>query len=468
MAAPRTGEPVGLEYDATLRRVMSLPDFERSSNTLGHAEHHLERTALLLERLGDPHLLVPAVHVAGTKGKGSTAAMVTSALAAQGYKTGLYTSPHLHSVVERIRVGLEPISHGEFSSLVEQAWPAVEWVGESGEYGTVTFFELMTALAFFHFSQIGADFQVVEVGLGGRLDATNVVTPEVSVITSISLDHTATLGDTLALIATEKAGIIKQGVPVVVAPQPEEAMAVFVEIAAERRAPLVQVEKELSWSRRGADMDGQTFDVAGLRGSYSVRIPLLGDHQLENAATAIATAETLVGKGVALSDDSILQGLSRVEWPGRLQVLSRDGPQIVVDGAHNPYSMRRLVQEVRKGFEFDGVVVVFGANGGHSAREMLAELAELAPSVCAVRSRHPRSAPPDEIALAARELGLPVAFESDDVGLATRQALEMCEDGDLLLGAGSLYVVAEVTEEVEGMTPELYPDIKRPTLTSGV
>ena len=447
---------------------MGLPDFERSSNTPGHAEYHLERMALLLERLGDPHLQVPAVHVAGTKGKGSTAAMVASILVAQGYKTGLYTSPHLHSVVERIRVGLEPVSRGEFSSLVEQAWPAVEWVGESGGYGIVTFFELITALAFLHFSQIGADFQVVEVGLGGRLDATNVVTPEVSVITSISLDHTATLGDTLALIAAEKGGIIKEGVPVVVAPQPEEAMAVFVEIAADRDAPLVQVEKELVWSGRDAEIDGQSFDVVGLRGSYHAWMPLLGDHQLENATTAIATAETLAGKGVALSSDSILQGLRRVEWPGRLQVLSRDGPLVVVDGAHNPYSMGRLVQEVRRSFEFDRVVLVFGANGGHSAQEMLAELSELSPSVFAVRSRHPRSASPNEIALAARQQGLPVVFESDDVGLATRRALETCEDGDLLLGTGSLYVVAEVTEEVEGMTPELYPDIKRPTLTSGV
>ena len=145
---------------------MSLPDFERSAHSPGHAVFHLERMALLLERLGNPHLEVPTVHVAGTKGKGSTAAMVASILTAEGYKTGLYTSPHLHTLVERIRVGLDPIKHEEFTSLVDQSWPAVEWVGERGDYGPVTFFEMVTALAFLHFKQIGADFQVIEVGAG--------------------------------------------------------------------------------------------------------------------------------------------------------------------------------------------------------------------------------------------------------------------------------------------------------------
>ena len=473
MAKPDLGlnhsrESTVVDYDAAIRRVMSLPDFERSAHSPGHAVFHLERMALLLERLGNPHLEVPTVHVAGTKGKGSTAAMVTSILTAQGYKTGLYTSPHLHTLVERIRVGLDPIKRDEFSSLVEQTWPAVEWLGERGDYGPVTFFEMVTALAFLHFKQIGADFQVIEVGLGGRLDATNVATPLVSVITSISLDHTATLGNTLALIAGEKAGIIKHKVPVVVAPQPDEALRVFLEISADRDAPLVQVGKELSWRGRHADMNGQSFEVVGLHQRYDTWTPLLGEHQLENASTAIAVAETLINNGVSLSSESIIQGLGTVSWPGRLQVLSSDGTQVVVDGAHNPYSMRRLVQEVRRIFKFRRAILIFGATNGHSAREMMAEVADLAPSVFAVRSRHPRSAPFQVITQAAQERELPVLFESEDIGQATRRALDMSRDGDLVLGTGSLYVVAEVIEEMKGMTPELYPYIKRPTLSSNV
>ena len=200
-----------LSYDGALRRVMGLADFERSTHSPGHAAFHLERMTLLMEQLDCAHLAVPTVHVAGTKGKGSTSAMIASILTAQGYKVGLYTSPHLHSATERIRVNGQPISQQQFAAIVERIWPTVERIGSSGGYGGVTTFEAMTAMAFVHFRDIGADFQVMEVGLGGRLDSTNIVKPRVCAITSISLDHTATLGDTVAKIAFEKAGIIKEG-----------------------------------------------------------------------------------------------------------------------------------------------------------------------------------------------------------------------------------------------------------------
>ena len=457
------GPATGLDYDAALRRVMGLADFERSSHSPGHAVFHLERMSLLMERLGSPERDVPAVHIAGTKGKGSTAAMVTSALAAEGYKAGLYTSPHLHSVVERIRVGLDPVRHREFSTLVEQTWPAVEWTSQRGGYGDVTTFEMLTAMAFLHFKQVGADFQVIEVGLGGRLDATNVVTPEVSVITAISLDHVATLGNTLKQIAREKAGIIKHGVPVVVAPQPPEALGVIRGVAARNESRIVEVGKDVSWRKRDAAIGGQSIDVVGLRARYEARLPLLGDHQLENAATAVAALESLADRGFPVSSRGILEGLRHVKWPGRLQVLSRDGDRVVVDGAHNPDSMRRLMQAVRQYFDARRAILIFGATAGHSAREMLAETTGLAPAVIAVRSRHPRSSPAGLIARSAREAGLAVDSESTDVGQATRRALEIAREGDLVLATGSLSVVAEVIEEIEGIAPELYPDIKMPS-----
>jgi dihydrofolate synthase/folylpolyglutamate synthase len=465
MITSRAGVTTHIDYDEALSRVMGLPDFERASHSPEHPVFKLERMDLLLKRLGSPHLGIPTVHVAGTKGKGSTAAMVTSMLTSGGYLTGLYTSPHLHRAVERIRVGLEPIEGREFAALLEQTWPEVEWVAGRGGYGRITFFELLTAMAFLHFKQIGVDFQVIEVGLGGRLDATNVVTPEVCAITSISLDHVSTLGDTLGLIATEKAGIIKPRVPVVVAPQPREALEVFFSVSAARKAPLVQVGRDVSWRRLQAGLDGQSFDVAGLRGGYRAWMPLLGDHQLENAGTAIAAVETLAGRGFPVSEDGILEGLRRVRWPGRLEVLSREGSQLVVDGAHNPDSMRRLVHTLREYFRFDRVILVFGATSGHSAQGMMAQLTPLSPSVIVVRSRHPRSAPTQAIARGVRETGLTMLFEADDVALATRHAMRVAGPNDLVLGTGSLSVVAEVIEEVRGMAPEVYPNIKRPAST---
>ena len=464
----RSQENTPLSYVAALDLVMGLADFERSAHSPDHFVFHLERMGLLMERLGSPHLVVPTIHVAGTKGKGSTAAMVTSILTAAGYVAGLYTSPHLHSAVERIRVGLEPIERSAFAALVEEVWPTSEWVGREGGYGEVTTFEFLTAMAFRRFEQIEADLQVIEVGLGGRLDATNVVDPEVSVITSISLDHTSTLGNTIPLIAAEKAGIIKDGAPVVVAPQRDEAMEVFLRVSADKGAPMVQVGRDLSWRMRSDGKSGQSFDVAGLRGDYRVWIPLLGGHQVENACTAIATVETLIDRGFDVSYEDIVEGLRSVSWPGRLQGLSSEGIRVVADGAHNADSMRRLVRAVRKLYKFHRVILVFGALSGHSARGMMAEVAELSPTVVAVRSRHPRSAPANTIASAAREAGLSVQFESEEIGLATRQAVEMAGEEDLVLGTGSLSVAAEIIEEIAGIDAELYPNIKRPVYSSEV
>ena len=455
-----------LSYEAALERVMSLADFERSSHSPHHSAFHLERMGLLMEALGNPHLGIPTVHIAGTKGKGSTASMVASILRAEDYKVGLYTSPHLHSAVERIRVGLEPIRSQGFASLVERSWPVADRVAREGGFGGVTTFEMLTAMAFRHFKEVGSDFQVIEVGLGGRLDSTNVVEPTVCAITSISLDHQSTLGNTVAQIAREKAGIIKYGVPVVLAPQPDQALEVFLEVAKEREAPVVQVDSQVSWRKGQADLEGQSFEVSGLRDQYDLRTPLLGDHQLENACTAIATVESLVARGFRISKESIVRGLKEVRWPARLEVLRRDGPSVIVDGAHNPYSMSRLVEAVRQYFRPNRVIVIFGALGGHSAKGMLSALAGVSPLVIATRSRHPRSTSSDKIAKAASVQGLQVAFQSDDVGEATRRGLDLAGDGDLVLGTGSLSVAAEVIEEIKGIAPELYPYIKRPATSA--
>ena len=462
--------PVGrrarLAYGDAVARIMSLADFERGTHSPGHATFHLERMTRLMDRLGNPHLAVPTVHVAGSKGKGSTAAMVTSILTAEGYTTGLYSSPALHSVVERIRVGLDPVDRQEFAALVDQVWPQSQWVAGHGGFGPIMFFEFVTAMAFVHFARTGADFQVIEVGLGGRLDATNVVSPAVCIITPIMLDHVSVLGDTLELIAGEKAGIVKPGVPLVVAPQPQEALDVFLRVAAERKAPLVQVGKDVSWRALQSDTGGQSFQVTGRRGGYRAWTPLIGDYQMENAATAIAAIEILTDCGAAVSAESIEMGLARVEWPGRLQVLSRDGRQLVVDGAHNPESVRRLVPAVRQYFEFDRVFLVFGATMGHSVEGMLAEVAVLSPLVVPVRSRHPKSAPAEAIAAAARDNGLKVTIGPEEVGAATRSALAMAGEGDLVLGTGSLAVAAEIIEEMEGIAPEVYPTIMAPSSRS--
>ena len=382
-----------LTYQGALRHVMGLADFERSTHSPGHSAFHLERMTLLMERLGCAHLAVPTVHIAGTKGKGSTSAMTAAILTAQGYKVGLYTSPHLHSATERIRVHGEPVSQEQFAAVVEKIWHVVEDVGSSGGYGGVTTFEAMTAMAFVHFRDIRADFQVMEVGLGGRLDSTNIVKPQVCAITNISLDHVVTLGDTIAKIAFEKAGIIKEGVPVVVAPQRDEAMTVISDVAKRRGAPLLPVSDRFSWRKRQSGMRGQSFTLSSSEKSYELETPLLGDYQMENAATAVTIAETLRARHVKLDDFAIVKGIRNVHWPARLQVLAtpEDGGRLlVVDGAHNPYSMNRLVEAVREHFPHERLILIFGALSGHSAAGMLRALAPLSPLI----ARHPLAASP--------------------------------------------------------------------------
>ena len=461
--AMQSGEQ--LSYDGALRRVMGLADFERSTHSPGHSAFHLERMSLLMDRLDCAHLAVPSIHVAGTKGKGSTSAMIASILKAQGYEVGLYTSPHLHSATERIRINGQPISQEQFAAVVEEIWPVIEQVGSSGGYGGVTTFEALTAMAFVHFRQIQADFQVLEVGLGGRLDSTNIVRAKVCAITSISLDHIATLGDTIAKIAFEKAGIIKEGVPVVVAPQSDEAMTVIADVAKQRDAPLLSVAERFSWRKQRSDTQGQAFTLTSTESAYELETPLLGDYQMENAATAVTIAETLRMQGVELEDASITRGIHDVHWPARLQILSmpdEDGRFVIVDGAHNPYSMKRLVEAVRQHFPYERLILIFGALSGHSAAGMLRALTPLSPLVLATHSRHPRSASGTTVAQAAAELGMNVVFTSENVGEATRRALAIAGENDLVLGTGSLSVAAEVTEEVQNIPPELYPYIKPP------
>ena len=450
-------------FDQAIDLVMSLADFERSTHSPGHSAFHLERMSLLAGRLENVDQAVPTVHVAGTKGKGSTSALISSILTHAGYRVGLFTSPHLHSVCERIRVGLEPVSKNEYASLVQRVWPAVEWVGREGEYGGVTFFEVMTAMALVHFRDIGADYQVMEVGLGGRLDSTNILTPQVSVITSISLDHVATLGDTIEQIAYEKAGIIKSGVPVVAAPQAEPAaMDVFRRTAAERGSSLVSVADVYSWSRVDVDTAGQRLDLSGPESAYRLQTPLLGDYQMENVATSVATIELMSRLDCDVDMAAISAGVEQVRWPGRFEVFERDGKTVIVDGAHNPYSVRRLVQTLRDHVRFSGAVLVFGALGGHSAAGMLDELAGLRPRVVAVQSRHPRASRAGPTADAVRGSGLELVAEVDSVSDGFGKALDMARDGEIVLCTGSLSVVGEVLEIIHGIEPEIYENLKGP------
>lgn len=454
-----------MNYSQAIDRLLSLVDHERAQPVLPRQKriYDLARVQTLLERLGNPHLSVSTIHVAGTKGKGSVSALCDAALHAAGYRTGFYSSPHLHSFCERIRRDTLPISTAKFAALVEELWPYQDWVNGSTDLGPVSLFEYITAMAFHCFAQDRADFQTIEVGLGGRLDATNVVAPSVCVITSISLDHTAILGDTLSQVASEKGGIIKPGTVTVMAPQHPEAGKTIISICREREAQPVLVGKDVTWEKGASDLNGQSLLVRGRLGEYAVTIPLLGVYQLENAAAAVAALEVLIEQGHSIPYEAILRGFGDTSWPCRMEVLSRS-PLVIVDGAHNAYSVASLLGSLPKYLEYHRLVLIAGFSRDKSVGDMVQLLSAADPVVYATRSRHPRSVPPGDLVARFRVQGVQQVVETLSTAEATEQALANAQPGDLVLATGSLFVAAEVREALLGIEPELYPDLLPPDL----
>ncbi|HIC88310.1 MAG TPA: bifunctional folylpolyglutamate synthase/dihydrofolate synthase, partial [Anaerolineae bacterium] len=406
-----------LDYQGSLDYIYSFVSHEKKIRyPFSAATYNLGRMRTLLARLGNPQNRFYSVHIAGTKGKGSTSAMTESILRHAGFRTGLYTSPHLHTFRERIRINGELISRPGLVALVEQVRPAIEVTPG------VTTFELITALAFTHFANEGVEWAVLEVGLGGRLDATNVVHPRICAITSLSYDHTEILGHTLSLIAWEKAGIMKPGVPVVVAPQQPEAMSVIEDVAGDSGADLIVLDQNWTYRRGVSGYWGQELDIYCRKHSpaldqpseratfrseetehcslcqLGLRIPFLGQHQLVNATTAVAVIQQLRQMGVKISDEALRIGLANARWPGRLEILNRQraiGPTLVVDSAHNADSAEKLrlaLQELFHPDQSKRLGLVFGASWDKDIEGMLRVLLPLADYVVASRSRHPRAA----------------------------------------------------------------------------
>ncbi len=407
----------------------------------GYSLRHVEE---LLNRMGNPQLAARTIHIAGTKGKGSVAAMIAQVLSASGYKTGLYTSPHLHNLRERISIDGTLISEADFAAAMAEVKPFIESMKQDTSLRQLTYFEALTALAFAYFQKKRVDFQVLEVGLGGSLDATNVARPVVCIITPISLDHTQILGNSLEEIAREKAGIIKSGCWVVLSPQPEEAAPVISDICREKEAKVVQVGKEITWHKIGGDLHHQSLAIEGRTSKYQVSIPLLGDYQLENAATAVAALEILASEGFTISAADIAQGLARVKWPGRFQILQQH-PTVLVDGAHNVASMRSLVSNIKAYFSYKRIFLVFGTSCDKDIPGIVNELVSLSPQVIVTRTAHSRAAPLSTLAAEFSKRGIePKTGET--VTEAISRALSLADRTDIICVTGSLFVVAEALD----------------------
>jgi dihydrofolate synthase/folylpolyglutamate synthase len=422
----------------------------------------LGRVTELLRRVGNPHLPLQVIHIGGTNGKGSTLAMVAAILKAAGYRAGTFISPHLHSYTERYCINGVEISFERVAQLITSLRTHLDaMVSEGFEHPTE--FEVSTALAFQYFLEEKVDFLVLEVGLGGAIDSTNVVNPLVSVITNVSMDHMDYLGSTVKDIATVKAGIIKNGVPVVTAAGDGEALEVIYKTCQHKDSPLVRVEnghlgkqssplyRQVFWEAGGEDFSvaGQRFSVKGLREDYTdLFLPLLGRHQLANASVAVATVDVLSEQGYAISKNAVCRGLAGTSWPARLEILGRR-PLAVIDGAHNYDGAKSLRRALDDYFPEKEVVLVLGMLGDKQCAGVVAELAPRARAVVVTRPNSPRSGDWQRLAGEARRYVQEV-YAVKCIKDAVLQGMEVAAVNDVVCITGSLYMVAEAREFLLG------------------
>ncbi|MBS3943521.1 MAG: bifunctional folylpolyglutamate synthase/dihydrofolate synthase [Dethiobacter sp.] len=427
----------------------------------------LERIYALMERLGNPHHHLKFLHIGGTNGKGSTAAVAASVLQAAGYQTALYTSPFLLSFTNRMALNGQDIAPAELVEIVAQIRPLVAEISADPRLGQMTEFEVVTALALTYFARRKPDIVVFEVGLGGRLDATNLVIPLVSVITNVNLEHTAILGNTVREIAREKAGIVKSGAPLVTAAEDEETLAVLEKKCRDLESPLYRVlpanllnsfpQNSVGYSRRKITVTGQFFSYRGLNQKLDdLFLPLRGHYQVINAASALAAVELICGQGFMVSEGALRRGLARTAWPGRLEQLSSD-PFVILDGAHNPAAARQLAAAVSEYFQFKRLILVLGIMADKDIQEMLRELIPLADEVVLTRPSLSRAADPVILAGYIRQIpgfDKRVHVESD-LSRALTLALSLASRDDAVLITGSLYTISEA----KGLFKD-YPAVK--------
>ena len=419
-----------MSYDETLQYIHSVK--------WQGAKPGLDRTRELLAKLGNPEKTLKFVHIAGTNGKGSTAACISSVLRTAGYKTGLYTSPYILRFNERMQINGEHISDDELEDLTNEIRPFADAMADSP-----TEFELITALAMRFFAKNNCDIVVLEVGMGGELDSTNVIdAPEVAIITAIGLDHTNELGGTLPEIARAKAGIIKSGCDVVAYGGDDDVMSVFREVCAEKSAKLFTADfSRLKIKNYGLDCIDLDFTPY-----TGIKLPLVSSYQPKNMAVAVAALERLRTNGYNITDDDIVSGLTTVYWPGRFEILAKN-PVVVLDGAHNPHGIDATAESLRLHFAEQKIVFLVGVMADKNVEEMAGFISPLAKAFVAVTPPNPRAMKADTLAEILGTLGAS-AYSCGTIADGVRKAVSLAGSDGVVCALGSLYFSGDVRESV--------------------
>jgi len=457
-----------LTYNQAIEYLESFINYEKIAAPYDQRMWKLERMDCLLGSVGNPHRGLRFIHIAGTKGKGSTAAMIASILSEAGFKVGLYTSPHLVSFRERICINGEMITEAQVCDLVTRLKPYIDEVKKHEDrLGYISFFDVYTTLGLLFFALEKVDFAVLEVGMGGRLDATNIVQPLVAVITQISYDHMISLGNTIEAIATEKAGIIKENGYVITSPQVPEALEIIRNTCEEKKARLFEVGKDIHFQKNGGPAlenppsppfnkggikvstlfikGGIKISVSGIFGKYeNLRVPLLGDHQLINAATAVGALEILRFHGFTISAEDIRTGLEKVKWPARVEIIQRN-PTIILDTAHNAASAKALRDTIESNFSYEKLIFVIGTSLHKDIKGMGWHLCPVADEIILTKADSPRAMSPEDIKAELADICEDVTI-TQDVASALKKAKSIAGPRDLICITGSVYIAGEATQ----------------------
>jgi dihydrofolate synthase/folylpolyglutamate synthase len=434
-----------MNYEESVRTLLALGRELASPQHARVQKFGLENISTLAAALGNPHRAAPCVHIAGTNGKGSTAAMLDSILRASGLRTGLYTSPHLVCINERIRIEGEDISDEAFAAAWTRVQATIESLLAEGKLAAhPTYFECITALAFVAFAERKVKFAVFEAGLGGRLDATNVVQPEVAVITSIDFDHEDYLGHSLEEIAGEKAGIIKPGVPVVTTAARPEARAVLAQRCRATGSRLVEIDE--AWRIENVTSDGGCYRASAVSTATGKKIavapPLPGRFQIRNALAAATAAQILVQRGFSIGDETIEHGIRSVRWPGRLEQLL-EHPAVYLDGTHNPAGAREMLKFWEENFAGRRIILVYAAMRDKAVDEIAGLLFPRADLVVLTEPHQPRAISAPLLAEMTAHLARKSEVVREPVG-ALERAIELAGPGDAVFATGSLYLVGDL------------------------
>jgi dihydrofolate synthase/folylpolyglutamate synthase len=431
-------------YAEALAYVRNLTNYEAPQPTPLRPEHFkLDAFNAFLHTLGAPHHAFASVHIAGSKGKGSTAAMVAAVMEQAGFRTGLFTSPHLVSIRERTQINRQWISPDDFAALVAELRDHMEGLNGGQTEPQLTFFEFNTALSFLYFARQQVDIAVVEVGLGGRLDTTNVLTPQVAAITPIELEHTHILGNTLAAIAREKAGIIKPASFVVCAAQAPEVIEVIEHRCQTQQATLAVAEREFHSQIVAASRQGSTFHFRGFGHEWRhLKTSLLGRHQVANASVALAIIARLITQGWAIPLTHITTGLSQVYWEGRMEILERR-PWTICDAAFTVEAAQHLRRSLTELFDYQRLWLVLGLSDDKNISGIVECLGNLAYEVIVTPFQNPRSCDPQRLATEVRRRGVPVRIAPDPVTALT-WARTAANPDDMICIAGSLFLLGEI------------------------